>query len=174
MGQDEHIVGGSSEGSVLTGVNWLTRVNTRCVRKVEKTRVVGFRVPSPLVDAYSDLPDNAKTTIRVVVASLVYALAKKYGIDVECEEQLKPMLSEIPALGGSIVLNININNNENRNEVRLEIPQEFIRKLDDLLDLLSFLAFQADERVYPRSIKKRAESGYQTLRRLKKLIIDQN
>jgi len=167
----EPIVGGSSEGGVLTGVNWLTRVNTRCVRKVEKTRVVGFRVPSPLADAYSDLPDNAKTTVRIVVASLVYALAKKYSIDVECEEQLRPMLTDVPALGGSIVLNVNINNNENRNEVKIEVPRELLKKLDDLLDLLEFMAFQS---AYPGNIKKRAEDGYQALRRLRKMLLDLN
>ncbi len=72
------------------------------------------------------------------------------------------------------IVNMNINNNENKVAVKLQMPQDLLRKLDDLLDLLSFIAFQADERVYPEPVRKRAESGYQALRQLKRILVDLN
>lgn len=73
----------------------------------------------------------------------------------------------------SPIVNLNINNNNsvNKNEVKLQIPQELMKKLDGILELLEFMAFKS---AYPASIKKRAEEGYQVLRRLKKIIVDMN
>jgi len=68
-------------------------------------------------------------------------------------------------------LNINNNNNENKNEIKFQVPQELLKKLDDLLDLLEFIAYQSS---YPRNVKRRAENGYQAIRKLKKIIVDMN
>lgn len=109
MGQGEPILGEFESGQ-LTGVNWLTRVNqvSRCVRKVERTRTVGFKLPEPLVEAYAELPSSSKTLVKTVTMSMIYALAKKHGIEVECEEQLRPMLSDVPSVNGQIIINANI------------------------------------------------------------------
>ncbi len=121
---------GSIEGALseerLTGVNWLTRVNqvSRCVRKVERTRTVGFKLPEPLVEAYAELPSSSKTLVKTVTMSMIYALARKHGVEVECEEQLKPMLSEVPSTGGSIIINANIA--EAKQQVNVNIDLESI------------------------------------------------
>lgn len=89
------------------------------------------------------------------------------------------LLNGIPEIkAGNVVIqnpivnmNINNNHNENRNEVKVELPKELERKLDDILDLLEFIAYQSS---YPRNIKRRAESGYQALRRLRKMLLDMN
>lgn len=125
---------------LLTGVNVLTSVNSlvRCIEKTRKTRTIGFRVSQPIWEAYDDLPEGEKASLRLVVESLVYALAKKNGITLQCEEAVKSRLADISfglRQSQPFILNININNAEARAEaevassvfVRLETKAEELR-----------------------------------------------
>ena len=151
----EHTIGGSDQ-TELTGVNWLTRVNqlARCVKKVERTRTVGFKIPEPLVEAYSELPSVGKRTIKTVVMSLIYALALKHNIDIECQEQLKNIVSEIPLTSGSIIINANINHNDVKPEVNVSIDlgwlKDVVSKLYELRQPLPPLQRKLVEQLYEK------------------------
>lgn len=141
-----------SDESVLTYVNQLTNVNTRCVRKIERTRIVGFRIPTPVADAYIDLPPTAKTTLKTIVSSLIYAFAKKYGIEVECEEFLRAWINDVPAIGGQIIINANINENKSKIDVKIQLEPiiELIQKLYELRKPLPPLQRKLVEDLYAR------------------------
>ena len=136
----------------LTGVNWLTRVNqvSKCVRKVGRSYTVGFKIPEPLREAYAELPSASKTLIKTVVMSLIYALAKKHGVEIECEEQLRPMISDAPAVGGQIIINANINENRNENKVRVALNVD-VEALRDALRLLEYLYGEAARGMPPQN-----------------------
>ncbi len=120
------------------------------------TQPISFRIPLYIKMIYDSLDAESKRRIRLGLEQLILAIA---GLDPH------------PNPTQPIIINMNMNINENRNEVRLEISQELMKKLDDLLGLLEFIAFQS---TYPENIKRRAELGYRALRQLKKLLVDMN
>ena len=143
----------------LTGVNWLTRVNqaVRCARKIERTRTVGFKLPEPLHNAYTELPSSGKSVVKMVTASIIYALAKRYNIEVECEDQLKPLLSDVPAPGGQIIINANIAEAKPQVNVNIQVVNE----IKDLVEYLYRLRHD-----FPEVQRRTVEKLYRLVQRL--------
>lgn len=153
-----------SDESVLTHVNQLTNVNTRCVRKIERTRIVGFRIPTPVADAYMDLPPTAKTTLKTIVSSLIYAFAKKYEIEVECEEFLRAWINDVPAIGGQIIINANIA--EAKSNINISVDPKAIEEIVDLLGHLYSLISNKIDYKAELIVKQRIAKAQRTLREL--------
>ena len=129
-------------GGVLTSVDMSTSVYrlAKCLRDIERTRVVSFRLPKPLVEAYQDLSANGKALAKATVASIIYALAKSEGLEVECEEQIKAMVGEmnIAKPQGTLVININVASSTPQVNVNFDLKglDKIERLLEDLVRIL--------------------------------------
>ena len=163
---------GDHKQSELTGVDWLTRVNrvSRCIRKIERSRTVSFKVPEPLHTAYLDLPSTSKTTVKAVIMGLIYALARKHGQEIECEDQLKPLLSEVPSTSGHIIINANISTAQANPTININIKKADIDYLERLIhDLLVLLETKLDVRSL-KVIKSRVARAENIIEELKKRV----